>query len=706
MSERPRPEKRWRLRTRLALAMVAVILPLQVVVTLSHRDNLNERRETEIENAVVVGRTVAGVVDGFIRDLEAFSLAAALALGAQERPFDEPRTYAYLDHLNGSYDLLRAIFITDLNGRVISTRDGQNVGVDLSHRAYIRDLQEGALSVWSSGVVGSESGLTTVAHSRVILDLDENPRGYLVAAFYPERLIDRLPDDLPEDAKVVFLDAAGGILYASSDPGSIGLQANLRGTDFIDGALAGATQRISDRQTPFGDGKRYGAYVPVASNGWVVGFTRPQAPMEASLQNRFYRDVALTSLALLAGVGLMLFIADRISRPLTSLAGAAAAIASGERPVVPAAEASHEVMQLEKAMQTLSRSVAEREEQLREQARVLAALERVGASVASELDYQTAAQAVTDAATELTAAEFGAFFFKERDEGDLPFTATGADPGQLASMALLQWVSGASEGAGQIVRIDDLTGRTNGGREPVEVGFRSFLAVPVTSRSSEPLGVLVFGHSLPGVFTSTHEELAAGIARWAAIAIDNARLYKQAREAQEQLRLSNRAKDEFVGIISHELRTPITTIYGTARLLESRRGKLDPATESDLMSNLTQEAERMHRLVEDLLAVARTELGKETLTEPLLLEPVITRVARSFGEKRPERQLILDLPDSPPPVMGDNTYLEQVLTNLLTNADKYGGASEPIEVIVRPGLRKSSSASWTAARASPRRSCP
>lgn len=663
--------------------MVAIVVPFMAVVIMSQRDSMSQRREAQIENSVIVAHSVAGVVDGFVRDLESFGLAAAIALGAQQRPLDDAITASFLEQLHSSYGLVRSIFITDLQGRVIASRDSQGLGRDVSGRSYITNLQAGAESTWSEAVAGQDTGLTTVAHSRIIRGLDEEPRGYLVIAFYPESLTERLPDDLPQNANVTFIDTSGALLFASHPQSQVPPRERIPEFGPIESALGGTVGKIRDQSTPFHPETRFGAYVPVPSNGWVVGYTLPQGPLESSLQNRFYRDIALTSFVLLVGLGVMLFMADRISQPLTSLAGAAAAIARGERPVVPTAAAPQEVMQLEQAMDVMSRAVVAREEQLTEQARVLSALERVAASVASELDYQRAAQTVTDAATDLTGAEYGAFFFKDSREGEAPFTAAGADPGRIASMALLQWVSASGkDGDSRIVLIDDVEKRQSS-RNGKGSGVRSFLSVPVQSRSGEPLGVLVFGHTMPDRFGEVHTQLATGLARWAAIAMDNARLFREAQEAQEQLRLSNRAKDEFLGIISHELRTPITTIFGTARLLEARKGRLDPEVHAELMANLTSEAERMHRLVEDLLAVARTELGKETITEPVLLGPLIDNVAEIFTAMRPDRRLQVRVQDGLPPAMGDLTYLEQVLMNLLTNSAKYADGGEPIELEAR-----------------------
>ena len=79
------------------------------------------------------------------------------------------------------------------------------------------------------------------------------------------------------------------------------------------------------------------------------------------------------------------------------------------------------------------------------------------------------------------------------------------------------------------------------------------------------------------------------------------------RQPQEELRQASRAKDDFLGIVSHELRTPITTIYGGARLLGARRDQLSTENADELISDIEQESERLYRLVQNLLVLARSE---------------------------------------------------------------------------------------------------
>jgi signal transduction histidine kinase len=136
----------------------------------------------------------------------------------------------------------------------------------------------------------------------------------------------------------------------------------------------------------------------------------------------------------------------------------------------------------------------------------------------------------------------------------------------------------------------------------------------------------------------------------------------------------DQARDAFIGVLSHELRTPITTIYGGAKLL-AREHPLPDETRSDILEDIQGEAERLHRLVEDVVALTRFGEGAlEVGSEPVLLQRVLPAVARSEEGRWPGGSFEIRIEPDLPPVSADATYVEQVVRNLLSNAMKYGGA--------------------------------
>ncbi len=144
------------------------------------------------------------------------------------------------------------------------------------------------------------------------------------------------------------------------------------------------------------------------------------------------------------------------------------------------------------------------------------------------------------------------------------------------------------------------------------------------------------------------------------------------------VREAEAVRDVFLGVLSHELRTPITTIYGAARLL---RRQLQPDRRAELVEDLLAESDRLARLVEDVLVISRFEHGRlSASSEPLLLQRSLPAVVARERQRSPDTEFVTDLPSDLPPVLGDQTYVEQILRNLLTNAVKYGAPGGPVEL--------------------------
>jgi len=313
-----------------------------------------------------------------------------------------------------------------------------------------------------------------------------------------------------------------------------------------------------------------------------------------------------------------------------------------------------------------------------EQAAIAEKLGEVGAIVASSLDREAIVQQVTDLATDLTHAEFGAFFYNVTDSqsGDsyTLYTLSGAPREAFAKFPqprATEIFAPTFHGEG-IVRLDDVTRDPRFGKNPPYHGMppghlpvRSYLAVPVKTSSGEVLGGLFFGHSQAGRFTGQHERLAAGIAAWASLALENARLYVVAREA-------DRLKDEFLAVLSHELRTPLNAILGYARLL--RGGVLSAEKAQRGMETLERNATSLTQIVEDVLDVSRIVSGKirldvQRVELPLVIHNAVATVQPAADAKGIRIHTVVD--PRVGPVSGDPDRLQQVVWNLLSNAVKF-----------------------------------
>jgi PAS domain S-box-containing protein len=140
-------------------------------------------------------------------------------------------------------------------------------------------------------------------------------------------------------------------------------------------------------------------------------------------------------------------------------------------------------------------------------------------------------------------------------------------------------------------------------------------------------------------------------------------------------------REAFLEVISHELRTPITTIFGLTQML-SRPGRVSDAdVRAGLIDDINVESERLHRLVEDLLVLTKAEHGQFGIeAEPLELRRLLARVVAHEAGRLPGIEISLEIPRDLPIVGGEDTYVEQIVRNLLGNAAKYTPAGTRVVV--------------------------
>jgi signal transduction histidine kinase len=137
-------------------------------------------------------------------------------------------------------------------------------------------------------------------------------------------------------------------------------------------------------------------------------------------------------------------------------------------------------------------------------------------------------------------------------------------------------------------------------------------------------------------------------------------------------------REAFLSMLSHELRTPVTSIYAAADLLRGRRSTLADDEHQDLVEDITAEAERLLRLVDDLMVLAHFEEGLQLISEPSLLQRVVPVVVDHERRRWPTIDIDLRIGPELPVVIGDETSVQQVVRNLISNAAKYGGGTPVI----------------------------
>jgi two-component system sensor histidine kinase KdpD len=166
-----------------------------------------------------------------------------------------------------------------------------------------------------------------------------------------------------------------------------------------------------------------------------------------------------------------------------------------------------------------------------------------------------------------------------------------------------------------------------------------------------------------------------------ALAVERARLADEAQQTEVRIE-SERLRNSLLSSVSHDLRTPLATITGAATTLLDQEGRLEPSTQRDLLESIREEADRLNRLVQNLLEMTRLQSGELRLRrEWHSIEEVIGAALRRLDKRLTGRRVTTRVPPELPLVAIDGVLIEQVLVNLLDNALKYTPAGSPIEII-------------------------
>lgn len=346
----------------------------------------------------------------------------------------------------------------------------------------------------------------------------------------------------------------------------------------------------------------------------------------------------------------------------------------------------------EERLQFIREQAARVEAELAEQrARFLA---EASGLLASSLEYETTLARVTHLAVQTLADMCVVYLFKE-DRTLSWIEMAHSDPAVAEVIRELESFSpdidspdsplGRALRAGERMLFKDVSGPLLSSlacnEEHLNVlrrlNLESVIIVPIVARERILGAVQLATAKSSGSFGQTELNLATDLARRIALAVDNARLYREAQEA-------NRAKDEFLATVSHELRTPLNAMLGWARML--RAGKLDVSTSARALETIERNAKIQAQLIEDILDVSRIITGKLRIElNPIQITSVIEAaldVVRPVAEAK-SVELTSDYDPGVGVIFGDASRLQQVFWNLLANAIKFTPKNGRVDLRLR-----------------------
>ncbi|HEY7204980.1 MAG TPA: GAF domain-containing protein [Methylomirabilota bacterium] len=325
----------------------------------------------------------------------------------------------------------------------------------------------------------------------------------------------------------------------------------------------------------------------------------------------------------------------------------------------------------------------------------LTALGEVGRAVSSTLDLETVLTTIVSRAVELSGLDGGVVFeYDEDGEAFVQRAQTGADGGLAAARRAMrirrsEGVVGRTALDLAPLAVSDITAPgayVGPNRERlIESGVRAILAVPM-AREGQLIGCLAVTRNQPGDFPAETVELLRTFATQSALAIQNARLFREIEDKSRQLEAASRHKSEFLANMSHELRTPLNAIIGFSEVLSARMfGDLNDKQE-EYLRDIHASGHHLLALVNDILDLSKIEAGRMELEPTILDLPTLIENALVFVRERAARRGIAlhhDVDRRLGQLRGDERKIKQVLLNLLSNALKFTPEGGRIDVAAR-----------------------
>jgi signal transduction histidine kinase len=310
-----------------------------------------------------------------------------------------------------------------------------------------------------------------------------------------------------------------------------------------------------------------------------------------------------------------------------------------------------------------------------------------GLAISSEHDLGTVLQQVVDRGREVVAARYSALGVLAPDEKTLSdFLTSGLTDDERARIGTPpegRGLLGLVIREGRPIRSAAISAHPRrSGFPPNHPSMESFLGVPIVGRHGV-FGNLYFGDKIGApAFDEEDEGVAVLLAAQAAVAVENARLYRDTTELLEHVQAMQRQRNQFFAMVNHELRNALTGIYGWAERLVRPRGRKPAPREAH---EVFEAAERTIELLNNLLDLSRLDAGKMPTVRRDV--PAVVPVRRAHNSVQPAAdakavQIVEECPDPSPVCETDDARVEQILVNLLSNAVRHSPAAERVVVRV------------------------
>lgn len=215
----------------------------------------------------------------------------------------------------------------------------------------------------------------------------------------------------------------------------------------------------------------------------------------------------------------------------------------------------------------------------------------------------------------------------------------------------------------------------------LELNLKSVMIVPISSHNKTVGAISFVSTNEAKLYTKEDLAIAEELASRSALAIENAQLYKKSQEEIEERKKLEAQKDEFIGVASHELKTPVTSLKAFGQVLQNKFAKEGNKASEDLLKKMDNQINKLNNLIEDLLDISKIESGRlqyrdRSFSFDELVDEVIEEVQRTT-----QKHKLIKKGKTDTKIFGDRERIGQVITNFLTNAIKYSITSDKITIL-------------------------